>query len=144
MYFNNKSKMFLSWTSWQDFHRIDALYKMNESETENELLNIPDNARRLFPPCHFQVRDLLRFCIWVGGYWLNWFLPDLSCWLHWGKEFLMILCCQKCWNHRSPQTTLVHGLDYDQEWTQLTYSRLKQHRHLLTCWDLKRPLLLGD
>lgn len=76
---------------------------------QSELLNITGIGERPFPLCHFQVGNLLYFCLWAWGYWINWFLDDLCCPLLWCKEFLMILCCQRCWNHRSLQRPLVHN-----------------------------------
>lgn len=67
------------------------------------------------PPRHFQVGEPLLSCLWVWGYWLNWFLADLYCPLLWCKEFLMMVCCQRRWNHRSLQTLLVYtGWHYDE------------------------------
>lgn len=80
-----------------------------ESEmTGSELLDIAGNPKKPFPPRHLQHENLLQSCLWVWGYWINWFLADLYFLFLWCIDFLMMVCCQRHWNHRSLQTLFVY------------------------------------
>lgn len=105
--------------------------KCINSATESEMTarepNMTGNGERPLLPRHFQVGELLNFCLRLWAYWINWFSADPFCPLLWCGEFLMILCCQRGRNQASLQTIICTCWHCDEEcW----FAHQWQNKHL--------------